>query len=356
MLKKIAAVLAAGLMGFSLTAAAESAVKVFVDEVQLAFDVEPIIDNGRTLVPMRAIFEALGAEVAWNQETRTVTAERGDDVISITIDSNALYKNDEKVEIDVPAKIVDGRTLVPIRAVSNSFDAEVNWDKATQSVLITTEKSDTPVKTDEPADDIFLTEEDIGILSEMKEEIRYQFEQSGLPQELFENSDTIYDTLENEEKFGEFVYGQWTITTTAYAVLVATASETTYEMGGDGDILGFFSGSVREAGLDADSVFEGVTCTQTENGTRIGVVEFKTVDNMVDCKYLGIAASEDGAPRYFTAENDPFYPDEWYFCEVSEESRGILTLFKKTDAETDINNFVSLAESAYEGRLNESVN
>lgn len=110
----------------------------YKDEV-IEFDVEPIIEDGRTLVPFRAIFEAMGCAVDYSADEsgkQTVFARRGDDSLSITIGENALYFNGEKVELDVPAKIVENRTLVPVRAISETFECEVFWngDKKTVSI------------------------------------------------------------------------------------------------------------------------------------------------------------------------------------------------------------------------------
>ena len=110
---------------------------VTLNGVVIAFDQPPIIENGRTLVPLRAIFEAMGADVDWNQSTQTVTAVRGEVTVSLTIGSNVLIKNGTNITLDVPAKIVNGRTLVPVRAIAESFGASVNWNANTRTVIIT---------------------------------------------------------------------------------------------------------------------------------------------------------------------------------------------------------------------------
>ncbi len=102
------------------------------------FDQLPIIENGRTLVPLRAIFEKIGADVEWNGDTQTVTATKGDISISLTINSTTAIKNGQNIALDVPAKIVSGRTLVPVRFVSDCFGVNVEWDGATQTVILTT--------------------------------------------------------------------------------------------------------------------------------------------------------------------------------------------------------------------------
>lgn len=97
---------------------------------------EATIVEGRTLVPLRAIFEALGASVEWNGETKTVTSVLDETEIKLTIGEKALYKNGETVELDVPAQIMNGRTMVPVRAISESFGVNVKWDKDTRTVVL----------------------------------------------------------------------------------------------------------------------------------------------------------------------------------------------------------------------------
>ena len=95
-----------------------------------------VIINDRTLVPLRAIFEALGAEVTYDGATRTVRAGKGDIQISLTIGKNILHINDRTVELDVPAKIVNDRTLVPVRAISESFGVKVDWSGEEYKVIL----------------------------------------------------------------------------------------------------------------------------------------------------------------------------------------------------------------------------
>ena len=101
---------------------------VFYNNKKIAFDQIPVIENGRTLVPLRAIFETLGAEVQWDSATNTVTATKDGTEIKLTIDSTTAYKNGEAITLDVPAKIINSRTLVPVRFVSDCFGVNVNWN------------------------------------------------------------------------------------------------------------------------------------------------------------------------------------------------------------------------------------
>ncbi len=95
------------------------------------------IVEGRTLVPLRAIFEALGATVEWDQVTRTVTSEKGSDTISLTVGADCFYKNDEPVDLDVPAQIINDRTMVPARAIAEAYGVAVDWDAASRTVILT---------------------------------------------------------------------------------------------------------------------------------------------------------------------------------------------------------------------------
>ncbi|WP_088104344.1 stalk domain-containing protein [Halalkalibacter urbisdiaboli] len=86
------------------------------------------ITNGRTLVPLRTIFEELGATVKWEHTNKTVTATKGSTTVFLKIGSTTTKVNGSTVTIDVPAKITNGRTLVPLRFVSESLGATVTWD------------------------------------------------------------------------------------------------------------------------------------------------------------------------------------------------------------------------------------
>ncbi len=109
---------------------------VFVDCSE--YGVLPQIIDGRTMVPLRSIFEALGTTVEWHAPTSTAKSTIGDDTVEITIGEKKIKKNGEylETELDVPAQIVDNRTLVPVRAISEAYDCTVEWDADTRTVLI----------------------------------------------------------------------------------------------------------------------------------------------------------------------------------------------------------------------------
>ena len=102
-----------------------------------AADMQGEIVQGRFLVPMRGIFEDLGANVVWDGNTRTVTGKKGNTSIILTIDSNLARVNGENIKLDVPATIIKGRTFVPTRFVSEALGADVKWDEVARVATIT---------------------------------------------------------------------------------------------------------------------------------------------------------------------------------------------------------------------------
>lgn len=117
-------------------------IKVVVNGSEVAFDTEPTTMNDRTMVPMRAIFEALGATVEWDESAQTITAANGTDTIILTVDDTAYYKNDKLKTSDVPPVLSGDRTLVPVRIISEALDMGVAWDEATQTVTISSDSDE----------------------------------------------------------------------------------------------------------------------------------------------------------------------------------------------------------------------
>ncbi|MCD8180081.1 MAG: GDSL-type esterase/lipase family protein [Firmicutes bacterium] len=134
MLKKFIPIFLAAVL--TATAASADSVTVLLYGEALECSVEPFITEGTTFVPMRSIFEALGAEIEWDEETRTVTSQKDGVEISITIGSEQAYKNGEAYTLTAAPMITDGYTMVPLRFVSESFGCVVSWDGDTQTVTI----------------------------------------------------------------------------------------------------------------------------------------------------------------------------------------------------------------------------
>ncbi|MFZ5987452.1 MAG: DUF5050 domain-containing protein [Bacillota bacterium] len=118
-----------------------SEVHVSVRGELLTLETSPLIESGRTLVPMRDIFESLDAFIEWDGSTKTVTATKGETVIKLRIGDKTAYLNGQAIQLDVPAKIKNNRTLVPIRFISESLGAKVDWDDMTRTVTISVDNS-----------------------------------------------------------------------------------------------------------------------------------------------------------------------------------------------------------------------
>ncbi len=124
-------------------------ITVLLDEAELSFDVEPIMENNRVLVPFRGILEALGCSVKYtvSGEQEIITAHKGSDSIVLTIGEPKMYASTrevplDEITLDVGARIINGRTLVPLRAVSSAFGADVDWINETKTVVITSVQGD----------------------------------------------------------------------------------------------------------------------------------------------------------------------------------------------------------------------
>lgn len=115
-------------------------VTVDVDMTPVTFDAAPRILYNRTMVPVRAIFERLGATVNWDPVLRTATAQKDGKEIALTIGSNTLRVNDRYIVMDTSAMILENRTFVPARFCAEAMDSTVGWDAATRKVSIDSTK------------------------------------------------------------------------------------------------------------------------------------------------------------------------------------------------------------------------
>ena len=115
----------------------------------------PVIVSDRTLVPIRAIIEAMGGTVEWNGDTQTASLTYGDDEIRLTIDSTTAYLNDKANTLDTAPTIINERTMLPIRFIAESFKFNVDWNESERLITITKaadEPVETPAPTAAPAD------------------------------------------------------------------------------------------------------------------------------------------------------------------------------------------------------------
>lgn len=119
---------------------AQKEISLWIDGTQINADNLPVIENGRSLAPVRVISQYLGAEVNWDGAKRQVNIAFGQDNITLTIDQTRVVKNDVSYNLEVPPRIINGRTYVPLRFVSEVLGCLVQWDGAERRIDIQTIK------------------------------------------------------------------------------------------------------------------------------------------------------------------------------------------------------------------------
>ncbi|MGF7184598.1 hypothetical protein GGQ84_000682 [Desulfitispora alkaliphila] len=102
--------------------------KLYMNGERIYPDVPPVISEGRTLVPLRIMMEELGAQVDWDGATRTVTVTRENQNIKLQLNNNKAQVDGKEYVLDVPAQLVDGRTMIPVRFVTEALNGQVNWN------------------------------------------------------------------------------------------------------------------------------------------------------------------------------------------------------------------------------------
>ena len=111
-------------------------IKIIYNNKVLAFDTPPTTENDRTLVPMRFLFEQMGADVDWEGETQTATVEKDNDKIAFSINNTAAKVNNTIKTMDVPARLINSKTMIPLRFLSEELGYNVEWDQDTRTVII----------------------------------------------------------------------------------------------------------------------------------------------------------------------------------------------------------------------------
>jgi len=112
-------------------------IKVKLNDEEVVFDQGPIIVNEKPMLPIRAIFEKMGAFVNWDNDTETAMAVKGDIVVMIQIGNEKMFKLGEAIELETPAMLVNDRTLLPADAVATIWDLDIKWNSEANEIIIT---------------------------------------------------------------------------------------------------------------------------------------------------------------------------------------------------------------------------
>ncbi|MDF2545768.1 MAG: copper amine oxidase family protein [Anaerosolibacter sp.] len=125
-----------------LVVAGNEGIQIKINDKLIELDVQPAIVNNRVVVPVRAVFEALGINVGWDEATKTVIGTKDDLTIKLPIGNKSAIKNNRNISLDTPATIIGGRTLIPLRFIAESVGAKVEWDAKNRIVSISTESTE----------------------------------------------------------------------------------------------------------------------------------------------------------------------------------------------------------------------
>lgn len=137
----------------------DDAIKVVVDRKEIIFtDQAPIIKNDRTMIPLRGVLETMGIDIVWNAEEQSITAERGDSYALFKIGETTLKTDEGEITLDVSPEIINDRTMIPLRAITESFGAEVTWDADTKTVTINDKNANTMVEAAKLANEVKATD------------------------------------------------------------------------------------------------------------------------------------------------------------------------------------------------------
>ena len=110
---------------------------IVLNDKVLVFDVPPVLEDDRMLVPMRFVFEQMGAEVEWDQATQTATVLQENDAVAFQINNRSATVNSQAQTMDVPARLINSKTMIPIRFLSENLGYTVEWDEETNMAIIT---------------------------------------------------------------------------------------------------------------------------------------------------------------------------------------------------------------------------
>jgi len=312
-------------------------IKVILNGEKLAFDVPPIIEGGRTLVPMRKIFEAFGSTVDWEDSSKTITASLGDIVIIMQIGNPEIIVNDKKVTLDVPPMIYNDRTLVPVRAVAESFNCQVDWVESTRSVIITKEENKAEIKAENnvttnkkarnPQNGLLYGYSDDRI-AEIQFEARYLFEQKILPEILYQiygNKIIEYLKTNNIDMMKATILSIWEYATLNVIVHDAVLNGEITDISDENKLMEFALNRRPMYPL-GDEHIEDVSIEKLDNGTPVAIVKLKDTNWTAISTYIGITYENDKL-RIFTLEKSAGFTEEpiYMFCFVSDTSRGFIT-------------------------------
>lgn len=333
----------------AVSAFASTPIAVTVDGNIINTDTQPQIVDGRTLVPMRAIFEALGADIEWNASDKIVTATKADTTIKMTIGANSFEKNGKTIVLDTPAMVIDNRTMVPVRAVSESLGCKVDWNNDTKTVIISstyssnqtsTETSTEQTTAEQPTTENTTTADWITSISAKAKRpapisdallddtemysvhisARYNFEQSALPLGILDDKEAFSSAITNEVKFTKKIKELWVKNTNNLIMYYLTeVTQKDYSVSSSDELKKLFDKFTQKSELEFDKNVS-VSTIKTNDG-YMGVIGIANDLDDLCCAYIAIHYTANDGFKIYTLEADPFI-DGYIVCYTNGTSRG----------------------------------
>lgn len=115
-------------------------IKVIINGIEQSYSQNPILKSGTTLVPLRGIFESLGATVSYNSKQKEITSRKGNIKLNLTLGDKFAIVNNKKISLSQPAQTINGSTMVPLRFIGEALGANVQWDGNTKTITITSKE------------------------------------------------------------------------------------------------------------------------------------------------------------------------------------------------------------------------
>ncbi|MCD8157606.1 MAG: copper amine oxidase N-terminal domain-containing protein [Clostridiales bacterium] len=325
---------------------AEEDITVKVDGEVIVCETTPQITDGRTMLPVRDVFEALGADAYWNEDTKTVSGVKDNIMVNMTVGSDILKINGEKLVMDTAPVITEGRIFVPARYAAEAFGCETEWDsqaktvsKTTPTVLRDTENeistgtpSCTPDMTElkyinfnvQPVDYSVMDEES----AEIHEKVRNSFEHNYFYEMLAAESKEIlaqYTDMYNKQ--GSYTLNAWNGNLNDYITAFILESEETGEQIGSfqGDINSedFINYITNDCRLSRDINFN--TTPQYFTDCTAFYVELAEDRYISSCRYIVVLFDNDCNFKYYTLEKA--LDGYWNVCETTESGSRLITSF-----------------------------
>lgn len=316
----------------------KSVIRVLLNGQRIDFDVDPVIINDRTMVPLRAIGEALQAKVDWEEATETITITKGDVVNTLKLGDVNAYKTvngkQETIVLETAPFTKNDRTLVPLRYLSESFDMQVEWVEEENMVRITSKDLPTPKPsptaspkptatpkpiakptptpvptpkslqgTGKAMKSIDFSKDTKGEMLELHFAARYAFEQYNLPELMFMNVDDVYDAYFTAQRaISSFINDIWTLTTQAV-----------FQNSNSLEMREAFSGTTSQSQRDSitqkyqrEKKLLASDCYrityESGNGLYAIILDMADIDTMPIGSFIGIVFDNQGNMMYYVLE------------------------------------------------------